>query len=363
MLDARRRPNAPPTRPQSVATRDSEPQLQPVKQESVLRAVPPSVADVDDRPQRRSLEFWSWPAFAVAATYFGSLGYLYTRPGGRGPILVYTAWRPLLELLALVVLAFAAVWCGLNRPFLQRRRLWPFLALVAVIGFAQVRFPYPSSHEGHESAVCFRLPFAIGGEGEWTVFWGGETKDENRLAEFSADRRWGIDLVIVDQGKSHRANGLAPKDYLVYGREVLAPADGTVARVQSGVTESRPGVYDSRVPELGNFVVLKVAEGEFLFVSHLLDGSIPVHEGEVVHAGDLLGKVGNSGYSTATPEPHLALHLQDTVEAGEGEPIPWRFCDYVADGTRIDRGLPRGGVDAEGNLNGQRVRPRMPTDR
>lgn len=331
--------------------------------ETVLRAVPPEDPGELEEPRRRRLEHWSWPAYTVAAAYFVLIGYLYMRPGGRGPILAYTAWRPLLELSAFVVLAFAAVWSGLNRPILQRRRLWPFVSLLAVIGLAQVHFPYPSSHEGRESVVCFRLPFETGSDGDWTVFWGGETSDENRLAEFSADRRWGIDFVVTDQGKSHRGLGLAPKDFLVYGRDVLSPADGKVVRLQTGVAESKPGMYDSRVPALGNFVVLQVAEGEFLFVSHLLDGSIPVREGDAVRAGAPLGKVGHSGYSMATPEPHLALHLQDTAEPGDGEPIPWRFCDYVADGTVIDRGLPRGGVDSDGNLSGQRVRPRLPTDR
>jgi hypothetical protein len=82
-----------------------------------------------------------------------------------------------------------------------------------------------------------------------------------------------------------------------------------------------------------------------------------VREGQRVGRGEVVGRVGNSGYSAITPEPHLAVHLQDTPEPRRGEAIPWRFCDYLADGQRVESGLPVGGIGQNGAFLGQRVAP------
>lgn len=313
----------------------------------------------DPPTRRRSIELWAGLAFACAAAYVLLFAYLFMRPGGTAPVFAYNVGRPMIELGALVVFAFALVWCALQRPFYQRRRLAPFVCLALVIGGAALPLAYPSSHANDVSSVRFRLPI----EGEWTVFWGGESSSENRLYAYRADRRFGIDLVVTEGGRSHSGAGLSPKDYFVYGRDVLAPADGRVVTVNSGLPDSRLGMYDSRLPEFGNYVVLEVAPGQFAFLCHLLQNSICVAPGQHVRAGERLGQVGNSGYSTVTPEPHLAIHLQDLPEPGQGEAIPWRFYDYLSGGVHVDRGLPRGGIDRDGNFTGERVQPQVLTDR
>jgi hypothetical protein len=290
-------------------------------------------------------------AYVVGALFALLLVYLGLRPGGYGPPLAWGAGRDLLQLVAIALLFAGAIWSTLKRPFLQPRRRIPFLVLILLVGAGAYPFPYPSSHEGHESAVCFRLPV----EGEWTVFWGGETKEESLLAAYSADRRWGLDLVVAQEGRTHAGEGTIASDYFGFGREVLAPADGTVVRAVGDFEDGVPGVFDRRVEACGNRVVLQVAEREFVFLCHLQKGSIAVAAGQKVRAGDLLGRVGCSGWSTVTPEPHLALHLQDTPEPGRGEAIPWRFCGYLADGARVERGLPRGGIGPHGALLGQRI--------
>jgi hypothetical protein len=299
----------------------------------------------------RRLEAWAIVAWLIGAAFLALLVYLGVRPGGRGPVLAYTFGRDLIMLLALITFLVGLAWSALHRPFLQRRRMLPFACLVGVIGVAEYPLPYPSSHDGHPSAVCMHLPV----DGEWTVFWGGETKDESLLAGYFADRRWGLDLVITKNGMSHDGDGLAARDYYAYDQPVTAPAAGVVAHVSDRAPEMRPGEYDSRVEAFGNYIVLEVAPGEFVFLCHLKQGSIRVHEGERVNVGDPIGHVGSSGYSTATNQPHLALHMQDTPIAGRGEAVPWAFCDYTADGMRVERGLPRGGLAHDGTFLGQRV--------
>jgi hypothetical protein len=306
-----------------------------------------------------SIEAWAVGAWFVGAAFLCLLVYLGVRPGGRGPVLAYNLGRDFLMLMALITLLLGLAWSALHRPFVQRRRLFPFLCLCAVIGVAEYPFPYPSSHEGHESAVCMRLPV----EGEWTVFWGGETKEESLLSAYFADRRWGLDLVVTENGLSHRGDGLAARDYFAYDKRVLAPADGTIVHMSDRAPDTAPGEYDSRIEAFGNYVVLEVAPQEYVFLCHLRQGTISVHEGQRVSVGEPIGRVGSSGYSTVTPQPHLAIHMQDTPIPRQGEGVPWSFCDYSADSERVSRGLPRGGIARDGVFLGQKVQALPPPGR
>ena len=307
------------------------------------------------------LEVWAHLAYLVGALFAAALLFLGLRTGGVAPIFVWRYGLQFLPLAAFALLLAGAIWSARHPPFLRPGRKVPFLVLILAIGAGQVPLPYPSSHEGHESAICFRLPFREEGEGEghgkgeWTVFWGGEKKEESLLAAYAAERRWGLDLVVAKDGRTHAGSGLEASDYFVLGRDVLAPADGVVVRAVDDVADGAPGRIGRGVDPRGNRVVLQVGEGEFVFLCHLAQGSLAVRPGRRVRGGDLLGRVGCSGWSPFTPEPHLELHLQDTAEDGRGEPIPWHFCGYISDGVRVDQGLPRGGVGPGGALQGQRI--------
>jgi hypothetical protein len=320
-------------------------------------AAAPKAADAREPRSHARLEAWSVGAWFVGVLFLVLIVYLGLRPGGSGPVLAYNLGRDLVMLLALITLLLGVAWSALHRPFMQRRRFFPFLCLCAVIGVAEYPFPYPSSHEGHASPVCMRLPV----EGEWTVFWGGDTKEESLLSAYFADRRFGLDLVVTENGVSHRGDGLAASDYFAFDKRVLAPAAGAIVHVSDRAPDTPPGEYDSRVEAFGNYVVLEVAPSEFVFLCHLRQGSISVREGERVEAGAVLGRVGSSGYSTVTPEPHLAIHMQDTPIPRRGEAIPWSFCDYSArardavSGERVARGVPHGGIGRDGAFLGQRV--------
>jgi hypothetical protein len=306
------------------------------------------------KPTRPPIEVWALLAYLVGSLLAVAMVFLGLRTGGGAPIFVWLYGLQFLPLAAFALLIAGAIWSVRKPPFLRPRRKLPFLVLLLVIGAGQVSLPYPSSHEGHESATCFRMPFH-GESEEWTVFWGGETKDESLLAAYTAERRWGLDLVVAKDGKTHTGSGGEASDYFVFGRDVLAPADGVVVRTVEDVADGAPGVIVRGGDPRGNRVVLEVGDREFVFLGHLAKGSIAVHSGQKVKSGDLLGRVGCSGWSPYTPEPHLAIHLQDTPADGRGEPIPWNFCGYAADGVRIERGFPRGGIGPGGALQGQRI--------
>ena len=115
-----------------------------------------------------------------------------------------------------------------------------------------------------------------------------------------------------------------PERFPTFGREVLAPADGTVVSCRARARDHRcrarwPAlgfVYlEGFVRELfgvrfmfGNHVVLDLGDGVYAACAHLQQRSIAVRPGQRVRAGDVLARAGNSGNST---EPHLHFQLMD----------------------------------------------------
>jgi murein DD-endopeptidase MepM/ murein hydrolase activator NlpD len=275
---------------------------------------------------------WLAAAPVLALLHLGLLGAVHARPGPAGPIL----WQvgPLL----LTAGAIVALGVGLVQA-LGRRLHWTpwrgaaFLLLVAVAYMPLAYRTYPSSRDASPSAVRFRLPL----DGPVTVVWGGPTREVNYHVRGAAER-WAYDLLVTERGQSYRTSGLTVDDYSAYGQPVLAPAAGRVRLVTDGLAESRIGTR-ALLEGCGNRVVIEVAPSEYLFLCHLQAGTLMVREGQIVSAGDEIGRVGNSGNST---EPHIHVHLQ-TTPGPFGEGIPMYFHDYRAGATFVPRGMPVGG--------------------
>jgi hypothetical protein len=127
-------------------------------------------------------------------------------------------------------------------------------------------------------------------------------------------QRFAADIMKLDDAGCAIPEGASFTEntrFFGYGQDVLAVADARVARVLEGVPENVPGAESRAVPinvttVTGNAVWLDLGENRFAFYAHLRPGSIRVHEGDVVHRGDVLGSLGNSGNSTA---PHLHFHV------------------------------------------------------
>ncbi len=147
------------------------------------------------------------------------------------------------------------------------------------------------------------LPFS----GEWFVFWGGDTKEQNYHVISRAQKN-AFDLVIADKnGKSFKTNGRTNEDYYAFGQSLLAPCDAQVILVTDGIKDNIPGEMN-REQITGNTVILKTANDEYILFAHFKQNSIKVSKGETVKKGQQLGLCGNSGNSS---EPHLHFHIQD----------------------------------------------------
>lgn len=168
------------------------------------------------------------------------------------------------------------------------------------------------------------LPF----NGEWTVFWGGDTKELNYHVENEAQKN-AFDLVITDQkGKTFKTDGKTNEDYYAFGKELIAPCDAEVVLAVDGVKDNIPGELNPiYVP--GNTVILKTANNEYLFFAHFKQNSIVVKQGQKVKQGELLGLCGNSGNSS---EAHLHFHIQNVEDMNKATGAKCYFGKIIVNG-------------------------------
>jgi len=168
---------------------------------------------------------------------------------------------------------------------------------------------------GAASAQEFALPLA----GRWFVMQGGDTPNVNQ--HMSVPAQWyGVDLAKVGGPSGReltRGAGTALADFFSWGEPVLAPCDGELVAAVDGLPDNALGTKDLQHPA-GNHVVIKTAQGRYVFLGHLQQGTVDVAAGGQVGRGERLGLCGNSGNSDF---PHIHLHVQDRPElnAGRGQ--------------------------------------------
>ena len=173
------------------------------------------------------------------------------------------------------------------------------------------------------------LPF----KDEWTVFWGGDTKELNYHVESQAQKN-AFDFLITDNiGKSFRTDGLKNEDYYVFGKEIFAPCDGEVVLVVEGVKDNIPGELNP-IYAPGNSIIIKTDKNEFMLFGHFKQNSIKVIQGQKIIQGTLLGLCGNSGNSS---EPHLHFHIQNVENMNIATGVKCYFDKIILNGhARVD---------------------------
>ena len=148
------------------------------------------------------------------------------------------------------------------------------------------------------------LPF----DGDWYVVWGGDTKELNYHVDFRPQKN-AFDFVMLNgTEKSFKTNGEKNEDYYCFGQKLFAPCDGEVFLAVDGVRDNKPGVMNASFP-MGNTVVIKTKNDEFVYLCHFKQHSVAVKQGQEIKKGDFLGLCGNSGNSS---EAHLHFHIQNT---------------------------------------------------
>jgi hypothetical protein len=215
--------------------------------------------------------------------------------------------------------------------------------------------------------VVVELPL----RGEWTI----QRSPADRIPSHGTDllgQRFAYDLVRTDDRRGfhvHPAGSLRwllvggrTRDCHGWGQPVHAAFDGVVVQAVDGVPErqwlhpvreswsavkttvrfARRGLEDPR-RLAGNHVIVATA-GTYALYAHLAPGGVAVTGGQQVRAGEVLGRVGHSGNSTA---PHLHFHLMDSADPLQARGIPCAFAVYLLerDGRwrRVESGIPHRG--------------------
>ena len=139
-------------------------------------------------------------------------------------------------------------------------------------------------------------------------------------------QRFAIDWMRLDEhGRLVHGNASDVHNYSDYGADVLAVANGKVVSVLDNLDDQIPG----RLPEPstitietvdGNHVILDLGGGRFAFYAHLQKNSIKVHPGDEVKKGAVLGKLGNTGNTSA---PHLHFHIMNRPSALASDGLPY----------------------------------------
>src|SRR4029077_16563737 len=112
-------------------------------------------------------------------------------------------------------------------------------------------------------------------------------------------QRFAVDWEQLDgEGRIYKGTQGEPKNYTIYGRDVLAVADAPVVSVIDGLPDQPPGKMPSGIAidaADGNSVVLDFGRGRYALYAHLRAGSITVKPGDKVRRGQVIAHVGNSG--------------------------------------------------------------------
>ena len=143
-----------------------------------------------------------------------------------------------------------------------------------------------------------------------------------------------IDWGQLRGGRLFAGDGSQNEQYFGFGADISSVADGMVVAVRDGLPEQIPNQTPVGVdqPEdyIGNHVIVQIRPDVWAIYAHLQLGSVAVQVGDQVTAGQLLGRLGNSGNSFS---PHLHFQLSDGPETFTSTSLPYVFDRYTLAGT------------------------------
>lgn len=145
-------------------------------------------------------------------------------------------------------------------------------------------------------------------------------------------QRYAIDWMRLDaQGRFVQGDPSDVHNFTDYGAEVIAVADGTVIDTLNTLDDQVPG----KLPDPssitiqtvdGNHVVLDLGGGFYAFYAHLQKGSVTVKPGDKVKRSQVIGKLGNTGNTSA---PHLHFHIMTGPSVLGSDGVPY-VIDYFS---------------------------------
>ena len=183
-------------------------------------------------------------------------------------------------------------------------------------------------------------------KGAW-IIWGNSDNTTSHRTMHSQE--FGMDIMQFNDDLMIPQVGSTPNEkFKMYNKDVIAIGDGEVVDCfdKSPENPSAPEMlseeegaeiaekYGFVVAASGNYVVVKHPNDEYSFYAHLVKDSVSVEKGQKVKQGQVLGRLGNSGNSTA---PHLHFHLMAGPSMLTGRGLPCHFTNIVdLTGEKVD---------------------------
>ena len=194
-----------------------------------------------------------------------------------------------------------------------------------------------------ENAISLEFPL----RGEWMAPHTPGTKIPSHGSD-QLGQRYAFDFLQVNWEKKgvhfYNANsfryilfGVPLNKNYCWGKNIHAPCDGKIIKCEDGLKERKIthlisdlfvvlknsffGNLNNLHPLLGNYIIME-CNNAFAFFAHLQNGSINVSVGDNIKKGQIIGKVGHSGNSTAA---HLHFQLMDNINLLEAKGIPCIF--------------------------------------
>lgn len=212
---------------------------------------------------------------------------------------------------------------------------------LAVAGLAVPGEPRREHAPPPAGAVVLEFPF----RGRWVV----QNSPARRVPShgtYAFGESHAIDFVAVDEHGRSAPRGwrslvaTEPAEiFHGFGKPILAPLSGTVVLTHDGEPD-----HEARRSQLallpyamgqakriregipaiaGNHVVIAARPGgPYVLLAHLRRGTVQVHPGQRVQAGEPVAECGNSGNST---EPHVHVQVSDSTDWPHANGIPLAF--------------------------------------
>lgn len=134
------------------------------------------------------------------------------------------------------------------------------------------------------------------------------------------------------RGSFSHAAGSADEHAIDWGMPEGSPVCAARAGTVVGVRQNFSGGGTSpRFKPLANYVLIRHADGTFAEYYHLEKNGVLVKLGETVAAGQVIGRSGNTGYSSG---PHLHFAVFQNLDASNRVTYPVRF--QTAEGAPVE---------------------------
>jgi hypothetical protein len=179
--------------------------------------------------------------------------------------------------------------------------------------------------------------------GNWLALDTGETNYHWKainynpaIGDYVIDQRYAIDAVQLDSQYyvSNPSPATKKEDYYAWGEDILSVGSGTVVTVEHDQIDqelSKIWTYAEATETniVGNYVVIQHGPALYSLYAHMMRSSATVSAGDHVVAGQVIGKVGNSGLTgnigAADGIPHLHFQFMDAKDRSKAQGLPALF--------------------------------------